>query len=61
MDLDIDSMLNFDTVVYQRDREVKGTLSMMGAGSKSIYLLSLLEAYVEENSQDGGIIMIRRS
>ena len=58
VDLDIDSMLNFDTVVYQRDREVKGTLSMMGAGSKSIYLLSLLEAYVEENSQDGGIIMI---
>ena len=58
VDLDIDSMLNFDTVVYQKDREVKGTLSMMGAGSKSIYLLSLLEAYVEENSQDGGIIMI---
>lgn len=58
IDFDMDSLLNFDTVVYHEDRGIKGTLATLGAGSKSIYLLSLLEAYTEENSQDSGIIMI---
>ncbi len=58
IDFDTDSLLNFDTIVYQEDRGIRGNLSTLGAGSKSIYLLSLLEAYTEENSKDPGIIMI---
>lgn len=58
IDFDTDSLLNFDTTIYQEDRGIQGTLSTLGAGSKSIYLLSLLEAYTEENSKDPGIIMI---
>lgn len=61
IDFDTDSLLNFDTVVYHEDRGIKGNLSTLGAGSKSIYLLSLLEAYTEENSRDSGIIMIEDS
>lgn len=58
IDFDTDSLLNFDTIIYQEDRGIKGNLSMLGAGSKSIYLLSLLEAYTEVNDRDPGIIMI---
>lgn len=58
IDFDTDSLLNFDTIIYQEDRGIRGNLSTLGAGSKSIYLLSLLEAYTEENSKDPGIIMI---
>ena len=43
IDFDTDSLLNFDTIVYQEDRGIRGNLSTLGAGSKSIYLLSLLE------------------
>lgn len=55
---DPESLLDFDTVVVHEDRGIKGTLSMLSAGSKSIYLLSLLEAYTEENNNSKGIIMI---
>ncbi len=58
IDFDTDSLLNFDTIIYQEDRGIQGNLSTLGAGSKSIYLLSLLEAYTEENNKDPGIIMI---
>lgn len=58
INFNVDNLLDFDTVVYQKEKGIQGSLAMMGAGSKSIYLLSLLEAYTEENNQDSGIIMI---
>ncbi|MDY5576216.1 MAG: AAA family ATPase [Lachnospiraceae bacterium] len=58
IDFDAESLLNFNTVVYHNDKGIKGSLSTLGAGSKSIYLLSLLEAYTEENSEDSSIIII---
>ena len=58
IDFDVDSALNFHTIVTQEEKGISGPLSMLGAGSKSIYLLSLLEAYTEEKSTDAGIIMI---
>lgn len=53
-----DALLDFDTVIYHENQGKKGTLNSLGAGSKSIYLLSLLEAYTDEVNQESGIIMI---
>ena len=58
IDFDTESLLNFDTAVYNNERNVKGNLGMLSAGSKSIYLLSLLEAYTDENVGNCGIIII---
>lgn len=53
---DIKNIINFDveqacrmeTYVINRDRRSEGTIQTLGAGMKSIYILSLLEAYVEQ-------------
>ncbi len=58
INFDAESLLDFDTVVYHEDKGIRGDLSTLSAGSKSIYLLSLLEAYTEEKSQDASIIII---
>lgn len=53
-----EDMLHVDTKVYNRDRQTEGTMQMLSEGLKSIYALSLLEAYVDEEGTLPCIIMI---
>lgn len=56
---DIDSFLHVDTQVYNRERGGSlGSINLLGEGLRSIYALSLLEAYVEEDHTLPCIIMI---
>ena len=47
-----------DTLVTNRDHYGADSVETLSAGAKSIYILSLLEAYVDENSNISSIIMI---
>lgn len=54
----IDEVFHIDTLVWDKERDTKGSASMMSAGTKSIYILSLLEAYIDENNNIPSIIMM---
>ena len=59
MDFDIDQLLKIDTQVYSMERKgALGSINMLGEGLKSIYALSLLETYVEEDSTLPCIILM---
>ena len=47
-----------DTLVTNRDYYGADSVDTLSAGAKSIYILSLLEAYVDENSTISSIVMI---
>ncbi|MFA9463495.1 MAG: ATP-dependent endonuclease [Velocimicrobium sp.] len=51
-------ILNVETKVYYRDRETEGTMQTLSEGLKSIYALSLLEAYVDEEGTLPCIILM---
>ena len=53
-----EEMFGIETKVYNRDRKVEGSYKMLSAGLKSIYALSMLEAYIDEDSTIPCIIMI---
>ncbi len=55
---DFEQIFGIDTVLYNEDRGTFGNISTMSAGTKSIYLLSLIEAYIQEQSKVPSIIMI---
>ena len=46
--LDIDKMIEVETLVHHKERDVYGSITTLGAGLKSIYVLSLLKTYIEE-------------
>ena len=46
------------TCVYYREQKRQGSIEAMGEGTKSIYILCLLEAYIEERASLPCIIMI---
>lgn len=46
--LDIDELIQVETLVYHKERDIYGSISTLGAGLKSIYVLSLLKTYIEE-------------
>lgn len=54
----IDEVFHIDTLVWDKERDSKGSASMMSAGTKSIYILSLLEAYIDESNNIPSIIMM---
>ena len=58
VNLNIEDMLKIETQIYNEERGTEGTLSMLGEGLKSIYALSLLEAYIDEPTTLPCIIMI---
>lgn len=59
MDFDIDHLLTIDTQIYNQDRGgLLGSINMLGEGLKSIYALSLLETYVEEDDTLPCIILM---
>lgn len=56
--INTDNFINIDTIIRNEERNTEGGLNTFSAGSKSIYMLSLMEAYIEEKNHDSGIIMI---
>ncbi|MBR6474894.1 MAG: AAA family ATPase [Lachnospiraceae bacterium] len=56
--LNTKELFTMDTVVMQKDHYGADSVETLSAGAKSIYILSLLEAYVDENSNISSIIMI---
>ncbi len=58
LNFDPDELLKIDTIVLNRDRYSEDSVATMSAGAKSIYILSLLEAYTDENSSISSIIMM---
>lgn len=59
MDFDIDHLLKIDTQVYSVERKgTLGPINILGEGLKSIYALSLLETYVEEDNTLPCIILM---
>lgn len=58
INFDVDKLLKMDTVVINQERNTEGSLKTMSAGMKSIYILSLLEAYTSEESNISSIIMM---
>lgn len=55
---DMEEIFNINTVVYNEERNTSGSLKTMSAGMRSIYLLSLLEAYVSEETSVPSLILI---
>ncbi len=58
MNLNNKDLIKLDTIVLNKDRYGADSINTLSAGAKSIYILSLLEAYSEENSTMPSIIMI---
>lgn len=55
---DFESFFKINTLLGNKDRGTANNIDTMSAGTKSIYLLSLIEAYIEESSRVPNIIMI---
>lgn len=53
-----EEMFQVEAKVYNRDRETTGSVKTLSEGLKSIYALSMLEAYIDEDSTIPCIIMI---
>lgn len=59
LNYDMDKLLHVETQVYNRDRGgIVGPINLLGEGLRSIYALSLLEAYVEEEDTLPCIILM---
>ncbi len=58
LNLNSKELFKLDTVVTDRTHYGADSVNTMSAGAKSIYILSLLEAYADENSNISSIIMI---
>lgn len=59
LDYDMDKLLHVETQVYNRERGgIVGPINLLGEGLRSIYALSLLEAYVEEDDTLPCIILM---
>ncbi len=51
IDFDLDNLLHIDTQVFNRERGGSvGSINFLSEGLKSIYALSLLEAYIDEDN-----------
>jgi len=55
---DINQAIDIHTNVYNQDRNTEAPISVLSEGMKSIYLLSLLEAYIDVENSVPCIIMI---
>lgn len=58
MNLNSEELVKLDCIVLNKDRYGADSVDTLSAGAKSLYILSLLEAYASENSDIGSIIMI---
>jgi AAA15 family ATPase/GTPase len=55
---DADELFKVNTIVKNKDRNIEGSLESLGEGLRSIYILSLLETYVDTKNIAPYIIMI---
>jgi len=58
IEYNIDDLFKVNTTVYNTLNQRAGGLDKIGTGIKSIYILSLLEAYSEEENKNPSIIII---
>lgn len=56
--LDFDKVFSLDTTIYNKERKQYESIHQVGAGTRSIYVLSLLETYIEAETSVPSIIMI---
>lgn len=54
----LDKVFEIDTILHNRDRDREENIHEASAGTRSIYILSLLEAYIEAENSLPSIIMI---
>lgn len=57
-DFNVDEVFSIDAVVHNKERGTVGPVSTLSEGLKSIFTLSLLEAYIDEETTIPCIIMI---
>ncbi|KAB1438605.1 ATP-dependent nuclease [Candidatus Galacturonibacter soehngenii] len=58
MNFDFDRLLSMDTLIDNKERGTIGTIDNLGAGTRSIYIFSMLEAYIERDNSVNSIILI---
>lgn len=58
IDFDPEKMFQIQTKVHNKDRQIVGSINYLSEGLRSIYVLSLLEAYIDEDGTIPCIIMI---
>lgn len=58
INVDVDELCKLETLVINHDRKTEGSIHTLSAGTKSIYILSLLEAYGQESGVLPSIIMM---
>lgn len=58
MNFSMSDFFSVNTIMIKRDKRPDGTVAQMSAGSKSIYILSLLEAYIDSSNFIPSIIMM---
>ena len=58
MNRNTDGMLTVTTELYQPSGQITRSVERMGKGMRSIYMLSLLETYTEDETRSPSIIMI---
>ncbi len=58
INFNVEDMLKIETQIFNEERGTQGNLNMLGEGLKSIYALSLLQAYIDEPTTLPCIIMI---
>ncbi len=56
--MDVEKLFSLDTQIINKDRNEVGSIHYLSEGLRSIYALSLLETYIEEDSTIPCIIMI---
>ena len=56
--MDVENLYSINTTVTGMRKNEENDLSSLSAGTKSIYMLSLIEAYIEEKSRVQSMIMI---
>ena len=58
MNYDVDQMLQVNAEAYNKERDISISVERLGRGMKSIYMLSLLEAYVMDENSLSSIILV---
>ena len=58
MKFNVDNIFSIDTVIYDKDRRTIGSVQTLSEGIKSMFVMSLLEAYIEEDGTVPSIIMM---
>lgn len=59
LDYDMDNLLHVETQIYNKERNgLVGPINLLGEGLRSIYALSLLEAYIDEENTLPCIILM---